>query len=244
MPATLPRRTLVVVGTCLGVAIGSVWAVGAFSDENWEARRDHAPTTSGPARTTPDGGSYAFIEAQDSDTDLPVTYDACEPLRIVVNPREAIPGAEAVLQEAIEEIERASGLDLVVEGTTTESDSRTRPVEDGDDWAPVLVEWSDPDTHELLEGSVAGYAGSSSFEISETRWYVTGSVVLDGPDLARLDRDTVRAIIMHELGHLLGLDHVDDEAEVMNEIGVAATSWGPGDLAGLAELGEGGCVDG
>ena len=52
----------------------------------------------------------------------------------------------------------------------------------------------------------------------------------------------VRAVVLHELGHVVGLAHVDDARELMYRDNVGQTSFGSGDLAGLAALGRGRCV--
>ena len=49
-----------------------------------------------------------------------------------------------------------------------------------------------------------------------------------------------RAVIQHELGHLLGLDHVDDAGQLIySETRGGVTGFGSGDLNGLAALGGG-----
>ncbi len=50
--------------------------------------------------------------------------------------------------------------------------------------------------------------------------HVTGSVTLDGPDLTDISegpdgRARALAIIEHEVGHLVGLGHVDDRRQLM-----------------------------
>lgn len=47
---------------------------------------------------------------------------------------------------------------------------------------------------------------------------------------------------MHELAHVVGLDHVDDPTQLMNPEGTGVTEFAAGDLAGLAVLGGGQCV--
>jgi hypothetical protein len=118
----------------------------------------------------------------------------------------------------------------------------------GDRWAPVLVAWSDSAEAPELAGDVAGYAGSTRLEIGhEASVYVTGLVALDGPEMAEAlqvpgGRDEARAVIQHELAHLVGLDHVADPGQLMQPVlDPDVTSFGPGDLTGLALLGAGPC---
>ena len=41
----------------------------------------------------------------------------------------------------------------------------------------------------------------------------------------------------HEFGHVVGLDHVDDPAELI-QYNMGVTAYGPGDLEGMARLGS------
>ena len=49
------------------------------------------------------------------------------------------------------------------------------------------------------------------------------------------------SILLHELGHLVGLDHVPDEGELMYPQSITQTTYGPGDREGLARLGAISC---
>lgn len=76
--------------------------------------------------------------------------------------------------------------------------------------------------------------------------YLTGRVVLDVDTFTRLSRKPhgrpiAQAIVMHELGHLVGLAHVDDPGELMHSSNLERLDFGPGDRAGLALLGQGPC---
>ncbi|HEY0889152.1 MAG TPA: matrixin family metalloprotease [Nocardioides sp.] len=50
-----------------------------------------------------------------------------------------------------------------------------------------------------------------------------------------------QAVVMHELGHVLGLDHVPDPGELMHDENTGRVDFGPGDLEGLARLGATEC---
>lgn len=193
--------------------------------------------------TVEGGGSYAFIATQDGSED-PVTYDPCEPIRLVVNDRTAGEDADEVVDRAVGAVADATGLELVVTGRT---DARpgTNDVDslDADDPPPVLLAWSDPEEAPDLGGDVVGFAGSAwVVDDDGVSRYKTGEVLLDGPALRAGGTDMAAAVLQHELGHLLGLDHVDDTGELMYPYSGERVDWGPGDLAGLQRLGAGTCA--
>ena len=228
-----------------------------FAGETAVATR---PSPSAEARSGPLGApaplgvespAHRFTMLQPNTTE-PVAYDPCRPIHVVVNGRTAPPGGDEILAAALAEVGRVSGLRLVVDGPSDEPADFSReafqPDRYGDRWAPVLVAWSDPGEVTDLEGDVAGVGGSSWLEIDRTsRVYVTGLVALDGPQTSEIlprpgGREAVEAVILHELGHLLGLDHVDDPGELMQPVAEPGlTAFGPGDLTGLARLGRGEC---
>ncbi len=152
------------------------------------------------------------------------------------------------------------------------SDDRAayQPERYGERWAPVLFSWSDPVesprlgevSPEAPQADPAAYAGSTAvaFEVkpagsdpagglSENAQmaFVTGGVTMDSADLGAMlegpdGRAGVRAVIQHEIAHLVGLGHVDDQAQLMfPTITPTVTGFNDGDLEGLAALGRGAC---
>lgn len=197
-------------------------------------------------------GSFVFVRTQPGDPTEPVTYNPCRRIEVEHNPDSAPPGADRLVAGALETVSRATGLSLVLVGTT-DRDPGTSPAGPGGlhlsrSATPVLIAWSTPEDTPGLGGDVAGLAGSTARgSLGGTRLtYVTGTVVLDGPSLTLTaqqpgGRALVRAVLLHELGHLVGLDHVGDPDQLMYRANLGRTAFGPGDLAGLARLGAGQC---
>jgi hypothetical protein len=157
-----------------------------------------------------------------------------------------------MITAAVARVSQATGLPFVYDGDTSEGFSRERlaykPREYGHRWAPVLIAWvsraQDPD----LSADVMGAGGSASVEVPNGKQaYVTGKVELNIEQLERAlqrpdGKEIVQAVVMHELGHVMGLDHVNSKSELMYpRIQHGKNDFGAGDLAGLAALGKGTC---
>ncbi|MFL6023145.1 MAG: hypothetical protein ACJ72O_07380 [Marmoricola sp.] len=204
-----------------------------------------------PEVQTADRGSYAFLSHQKGNASDPVGYDPCKPVMVRINPQDAPAGYLALVEDAMRVVSRASGLRLQYAGTTDDRphwESATVPTFLGEPRrTPALVSWASSSEVPQLAGRVAGIGGSIGVSVQGGRFrYVTGGVTLDRSvfrDLARSSegRREARAIVLHELGHLVGLAHVKDPAELMNAENVGLLEFGPGDLAGLAKVGATPC---
>ncbi len=192
-----------------------------------------------PAVDSDTDGPYAFLEKQNDGS--PVGFSPCVPLRYVVNPDGAPEGWEADVEDAVQEVSDRTGLEFQDEGTTGDRDfgSRGRAAGHTD---PVLIGWADEDEVDDLRDDVAGIGGPTVVQFGQRLYFVSGSVVLDTRTTDRFDSEpggssTHVALLLHELGHLVGLDHVDDPDELMYPQVTGRRDYGPGDRAGLAELG-------
>ncbi|HEY6533771.1 MAG TPA: hypothetical protein VIY72_15800 [Acidimicrobiales bacterium] len=202
-----------------------------------------------PAPLATRSGSYSFL-ARQPDGVTPVAYDPCRPVHVVVNNRTAVVGGQGLLEQALASVSSATGFEFVLDGPTDEAPDPDReayqPERYPGRWAPILVAWSDPGEVDQLEGDIAGLGGSTWLETESGSVYVSGAVELDGPQLAEIllveGPAGVQAVIEHELAHVMGLDHVEDPAQLMNPVGtLGVTTFAAGDRTGLDALGRGRC---
>jgi hypothetical protein len=186
-----------------------------------------------------DKGSYAFIVTTNAGD--PVSWDHCEPIHYVVNPAGAPEDWKDVVRASVAEITDASGFQFQYDGTSTDRTFTDRTL-DSESPPPVLIAWADSTEVPDLAGSTAGIGGSTPAQVHNRIQFVTGLVVLDTEAYDRMeqrgDERSEELVLAHELGHVVGLDHVDDVDELMNAEYVGQRGFGPGDRTGLKKLHE------
>ena len=215
-----------------------------------ESKHRLVPAVVAPAGT----GDFQLMLHQPGDASKPVAFDPCRPIHYVVNLDGAPSDGLPIVQDAIATVASRTGLKFVYDGPTTEAPNKQREAYqpntyDRKRWAPVLIAWSDEQASPDLAGYIVGVGGGQPvYPTKGPAVYVTGQVVLDRVELSESavpDRGEVRAVVLHELGHLVGLDHVADRTQVMfSEAEFAVRDYGAGDLRGLALVGAGACVPG
>ncbi len=200
-----------------------------------------AGTVTPPATTTPPAapttnGTYAFLY-QSPPKSIAAPYgrwNACAPIRYAANVDRATQPMADEMSAAIAEVELATGLDFVYVGPTSAGLDFEPPA-----GADAVIGFSDQSATPHLAGGVIGIGGGN-YDPS-TGQVVSGFALADVDGIVSPTK--LRATFMHEIAHMVGLDHVDDPAQLMYASVTANSAFGGGDLRGLWYVGAAqGCV--
>ncbi len=198
-----------------------------------------------PPKPPSDVGQWRFLQKQGNRA---VSYDPCHSIHYVIRVGVGPLNGAALVREAIDKVSAATGLTFVFDGMTEEvpqADDQRRPGQ------PVWIGWAGDQETDLWkrEGDVVGVAASAPMTNENGHEvFVTGFAAFR-PDNSLPPTfgagETEGSVILHELGHVVGLDHVADDREEMfaSVSHFTGEGYGPGDLRGLWELGASqGCL--
>ncbi|HEX2028334.1 MAG TPA: hypothetical protein VHF25_10085, partial [Nitriliruptorales bacterium] len=184
-------------------------------------------------REAPLPRGYAFLAAADGCN--PVRFDPCQPVHYVIGGDVSVETVNDA-HEAVARTAEASGLRFVYDGTT-EEDVRGRspyqPERYGERWVPLLITFERRGTEpprrpqDARRGDVAVVAGTGLPTALEDV-IVTAQVSVNLNAIVDLDTGqtlpggfgsgiTRGRVLLHELGHAVGLGHVADRDHLMHE---------------------------
>jgi hypothetical protein len=164
-------------------------------------------------------------------------WDPCKPISWVFNPAGGYTGSLRTITRAIQYVSEATGITFRYLGRTNKVAFRDTPRSAG---AKLLISWATPQQVPRLAGSVVGSAGSDS---GWDGYYKHGQVVLDRTQNLRPGFHTSGGydwgqVMLHELGHIMGLRHVASTGAIMyGETSHSVHRYTAGDLGGLRAVG-------
>lgn len=197
----------------------------------------------------PPGVPTAFaVNTQDGQT---VRWNPCAPISYRVNLGTLGSGVVTDVQAALGKISAASGLSFSYAGTTTFVPTSTNAASAP---AALVIAVAGPTQTDLYASGAIGEGGWSASGVSNgSGWVwkiVHGYVVIDPASTATrtagfAQGDDRGPLLLHEIGHAVGLNHVTDPLEIMYPVlrATGPVAYGAGDLAGLRAVGSsGGCI--
>lgn len=220
----------------IGSAVLTVFFMGAAALVSFVTRYDPDDHTH----------EYGFLAADARGE--PIRWNPCEPIHYVVNLGLAPEGSMQDVQEAVRRVSVATGIEFDYDGLSDEVPERRRfvyqPDRYGDRWAPVLIAWVDPDDTDISfkrDGHTAAGVAAPLVPPDGGDVLVSGWIAINLADPNPPGFNFVGAqgpVVLHELGHVMGLDHVESTGELMEPSGGGVTDFGAGDLEGLERLGR------
>lgn len=163
------------------------------------------PATSGPSHTFTEHGEQG-----------PLRWRTCAVVPVLVNPGPTGSEGLAEIRHALSVVTAHTGLRLKVVGVTDavprRNWARDGQVVDGWPYPAVLIGWVSSSTTDMISGQQSGSAVANPTTYQGTRQLVSGAIALNSDQLNRFAPGfgpgaTRGNLILHELGHIIGLGH-------------------------------------
>lgn len=200
--------------------------------------------------TTSTSALYSFASVVGGKA---VRWNPCAPIHWRYRTTYSPAGASTVVRAAVARIASVTGTTWIFDGPTTATPTSSWLPTSSGSIRPVLIGFTDGSHSDLLRNRAASVLG-----VTRTAYFtatVAGiSLAATKSAVVALDRtDSLPAtgalswktVLLHELGHAMGLDHVGNSHELMYPtLQRTYTDLQYGDVAGLTRLGRtAGCIN-
>jgi hypothetical protein len=211
-----------------------------------------AGTTATPVHTAAlTSSAYKFSSILDG---APVRWNPCQAIHWRANVARGPVGGLDVLKAAVAHIATTTGTTWVYDGATlTVPSTAYLPTTPTNTNKPVVIGWTDGTASDLLRGKPAQVLGMTRtvwFGVDDGMGHRAAATRAAVVALDRTDKLPLRgtqswsATALHELGHVMGLDHPADSHQLMAATLPNVASYQTGDNTGLVRLGRSaGCVN-
>lgn len=189
-------------------------------------------------------------------------HSPCEPIRYEINPTNEPVGAREILDAAIQAMRFYTGLEFEFVGETDEIAELTEEPSPVNPSSTLLINYfpteefmslPKSDDYQNVEDAI-GWGGPRSYESLNSykgQYRALGGVMVMDSDIISSDiagglwgyspGHVTFTTMIHELGHVLGLDHVDSKTEIMHFGSFTSSEFQDGDQEGLSIAGQGAC---
>ncbi|MBK5307762.1 MAG: matrixin family metalloprotease [Frankiaceae bacterium] len=211
-------------------------------------------TTAGPTATVKlaalTSPSYRFSSILDGQ---PVRWNPCQAIHWKANVARGPVGGLDVLKAAVAHVAYKTGTQWVFDGTTaTVPNTAYLPKTPTNTNKPVVIGWTDGTASDLLRykpAAVLGMTRTVWFGVDDGMGHRVAATRAAVVALDRTDRLPLRGVqswsatALHELGHVMGLDHPADTHQLMASTLPNVSTLQTGDNTGLGRVGKAaGCV--
>jgi hypothetical protein len=195
--------------------------------------------------------SYRFSSILDGQ---PVRWNPCQVIHWRANVARGPVGGLDVLKAAVAHVAASTKTTWVYDGASTATASTAYlPTVPSNTNKPVLIGWTDGTASDLLRGKPAQVLGMTRtvwFGVDDGMGHRIAATRAAVVALDRTDRLPLRGVqswsstALHELGHVMGLDHPADTHQLMAATLPNVSTLQTGDETGLHRVGrDAGCVN-